>query len=296
MPVILLYMFAYSIASYALQFHNSPPSSELLKNIFFPGYFIIGGENYKLEGILDVSANTCSQNFTSLADFSTDQVCPEPKGTQVSIALYVVYLLFMYILVQNLLIAIFSDVYEAIDKESDKVWKYERYSLSYEYFHKPPLPPPFVLIYYVFYLGKLLLKLVRPEVDNKFYSPGFYYTPRNSDERNRFVKLEFIHSNQLLLDLNMADKSSVKSRIDVNADRMDQVYRKFDGINETRQDILKKLKSIDEKFKIIMKCLDSGKTDILEDVGTDKKKKSLKKQTASTSSINTPEEPCQQSI
>jgi len=261
MPIILLYMFTYSIVSHALQFHNSVPSIELLKDIFFPGYFILGGEHYKLADMRDATSNQCYQNYTSLADFSTDQTCPEPNGAQVSLALYVFYLLFMLILIQNLLIAIFSDIYEAIDKESDKVWKYQRYSLSYEYFHKPFAPSPLVLFYYIFYLLKALAKLaghVCPSFDNKFYAPGFYYEPKNSDERKDFVKLELYHSNVLLLNLKVAEQNMAESKIARNAELMDHVYRTFNGIREARDDILNQLSQIDFKFKLILKSLDRG--------------------------------------
>ena len=107
LPVILLFMFAYGISSHALQFHNSPMSISLLKDIFFPGYFIIGGEHMSLENMLGVDENVCYNNFTSIIEFSQNQNCPEPHGTKISLALYVLYLLFLFILLQNLLIAIF---------------------------------------------------------------------------------------------------------------------------------------------------------------------------------------------
>lgn len=107
MPLILITMFAYGISTYALMYHNSPPSWSLLKKVFFPGYFIIGGEHYDLDGIMGAADNVCFQNFTTIIEFTENQDCREPHGSQVSLVLYVIYLLFMFILLQNLLIAIF---------------------------------------------------------------------------------------------------------------------------------------------------------------------------------------------
>lgn len=43
-----------------------------------------------------------------------------------------------------------------IEEESDKIWKFQRYNLVFEYFHKPIFPAPFVVIFYL----KLLVKLI----------------------------------------------------------------------------------------------------------------------------------------
>ncbi len=54
----------------------------------------------------------------------------------------------------------YSKTYSSIEAASDKIWKFERYKLVYEYFHKPILPPPLVLFYYVYLLFKWLARLV----------------------------------------------------------------------------------------------------------------------------------------
>ena len=41
-----------------------------------------------------------------------------------------------------------SNTYSAIEAQSTKIWKMQRYDLVYEFFHRPFFPPPFVLINY----------------------------------------------------------------------------------------------------------------------------------------------------
>lgn len=55
---------------------------------------------------------------------------------------------------------IFSNTYNEIEKESDQIWKFQRYNLTYEYFYKPILVPPFILLYYIMYLLILLVGAV----------------------------------------------------------------------------------------------------------------------------------------
>ena len=112
------------------------------------------------------------------------------------------------------IIKLFSDVYETVDKQADKIWKYQRYLLAYEYFHKPIFVPPFVLIQHFGYLVKFFIKLgqklccknFKPSGNVfkqiffsfvRFYDPGFYYNPDDAEE-NRFIKLETYLNNPII--------------------------------------------------------------------------------------------------
>ena len=113
----------------------------------------------------------------------------------------------MNILLQNILIALVkyfrniiclfklffefysSKTYDKIQNESEPIWKYSRYSLIYEYFHKSLIPPPFVLFDYGIIIIKMflgsILKLLNYETISKncflnfiqklsrIYYPGF---------------------------------------------------------------------------------------------------------------------------
>jgi hypothetical protein len=107
-PLIVISMFAFGVSTYALQYHNNIPSYSLLKAVFFPGYFVFAGEFYTLHDMREAPDSSCFQNFTSIMDFTENRDCIEPVGSQVGIAIYVIYLLYMYFLIVNLLIAIFG--------------------------------------------------------------------------------------------------------------------------------------------------------------------------------------------
>ena len=59
-------MFAFGVSTQALMYENQTLNSDLLKNVFFPAYFIIGGEYYTREVIM--SGNFC-YNSTNLIKF-----------------------------------------------------------------------------------------------------------------------------------------------------------------------------------------------------------------------------------
>ncbi len=147
--------------------------------------------------------------------------CPELVGAQVTLILYIFYLIFLNILLTNLLTAIFrfelissnlfflyifiikiieffvsSKTYSTIQQESDSIWKYQRYSLIYEYFHKLALPPPLVVLTFVTYLmswlarflKKFFLKKLMPS-ENLFNKIFFYFY---QDYTSGFSELKYL--------------------------------------------------------------------------------------------------------
>ncbi|KAK7074536.1 hypothetical protein SK128_025620 [Halocaridina rubra] len=68
------------------------------------------------------------------------------------------YLIIGNIMLLNLLIAIFTYVFDEVQENSMEIWKFEMYRLIREYDLKPGLVPPFVVIEYIWRLGKNIWK------------------------------------------------------------------------------------------------------------------------------------------
>ena len=47
---------------------------------------------------------------------------------------------------------------QTVQSQSHKIWRYQRYVIVQEYYEKPPLPPPFNNIYYIYALIYKLIK------------------------------------------------------------------------------------------------------------------------------------------
>ncbi len=65
-----------------------------------------------------------------------------------------IYLLFTAILLLNMLIAVFTSVFEEVQSMSVSVWKWEMYRLVQEFDRQPTLPAPLVIIENLFRLFK----------------------------------------------------------------------------------------------------------------------------------------------
>ena len=113
-----MFMFAFGVSTQSLMFGNQKLDDQLLRQIFFPAFFIIGGEYYT-RGILYASTEYPSYTLSGTpqycaTDGSTPGIpgyyneCPDQLGAKFSLFLYVVYMIFLNILLVNLVIAIFK--------------------------------------------------------------------------------------------------------------------------------------------------------------------------------------------
>ena len=158
--IVLVFIFAYGVSTQSLMYHNQQLNIDLFKNIFFGAYFVIGGEYFEREKLMEVDQCVPQNQDYTLTDQYSQEDCPEPYGAKVSLGLLVGYLMLLNILLVNLLIAIFSNTYSEIESEADKIWMLQRYSLVREYFYRPFLATPFTIFYYVFELIYLTLSFL----------------------------------------------------------------------------------------------------------------------------------------
>ena len=50
--IVLVFIFAYGVSTQSLMYHNQKLELALLKNIFFPAYFMLGGDYYEREKLM----------------------------------------------------------------------------------------------------------------------------------------------------------------------------------------------------------------------------------------------------
>lgn len=80
-----------------------------------------------------------------------------------------IYLLIANILLINLLIAVFNNIFMEVNAISHQVWMFQRFTVVMEYEQKPILPPPFILICHLYLLFKYFkrkMKGIRETYDN----------------------------------------------------------------------------------------------------------------------------------
>ncbi|XP_070540267.1 transient receptor potential cation channel subfamily M member-like 2 [Ptychodera flava] len=158
--LLLVFMIAYGVSAQALLY---PGRRRLywgiIRDIVYMPYFQIYGELFLEE--LDPIYGSGDDPICDASNIDPTQSCS--GGHPVVPFLLAIYLIVGNVLLLNLLIAIFSYVFEEVQTNSLQVWKYEVYDLVMEFEDRPPLAPPLIILSHIF----LILRWVYHKVKNK---------------------------------------------------------------------------------------------------------------------------------
>ena len=136
MLLLLIFILAYGTASQALihpeQEFQLDRIPEILNGILYLPYWQMYGE-ISLDQIATPNRTVCYE-----PDFCEDL----NFYNHVTPLFLAVYLILANVMLLNLLIAIFTSVFEEVNENSKEVWKWEMFRLVEEYDQKPGLAPP----------------------------------------------------------------------------------------------------------------------------------------------------------
>uniref|UniRef100_A0A3P8VW11 non-specific serine/threonine protein kinase n=1 Tax=Cynoglossus semilaevis TaxID=244447 RepID=A0A3P8VW11_CYNSE len=167
MAIVLL---SYGVPRKAILYPHEEPSWTLAKDVVFQPYWMMYGEVYAYE--IDVCANTTENNVKELCT----------AGVWLTPLLQAVYLFVQYILMVNLLIAFFNNVYMQVKSISNLVWKYQRYHFIMAYDEKPFLPPPFIFLFHIY----SLFCMCRKSKKENTYGPKLFLTEEDQKKLHDF--------------------------------------------------------------------------------------------------------------
>uniref|UniRef100_A0A8C3G7D2 non-specific serine/threonine protein kinase n=1 Tax=Cyclopterus lumpus TaxID=8103 RepID=A0A8C3G7D2_CYCLU len=167
MAIVLL---SYGVPRKAILYPHEEPSWTLAKDVVFQPYWMMYGEVYAYE--IDVCANNTEASVRSLC----------AAGVWLTPLLQAVYLFVQYILMVNLLIAFFNNVYLQVKSISNLVWKYQRYHFIMAYHEKPVLPPPFILLCHIY----SLFCTCRKRKKEHTYGPKLFLTEEDQKKLHDF--------------------------------------------------------------------------------------------------------------
>ncbi|CAL9701976.1 unnamed protein product [Knipowitschia caucasica] len=168
--IMVIVLLSYGVPRKAILYPHEEPSWTLAKDVVFQPYWMMYGEVYAYE--IDVCANN--------SDSSVKDLCA--AGVWLTPLLQAVYLFVQYILMVNLLIAFFNNVYIQVKSISNLVWKYQRYHFIMAYHEKPVLPPPFILLCHIY----SLFCMCRKRKKENTYGPKLFLTEEDQKKLHDF--------------------------------------------------------------------------------------------------------------
>ncbi|CAF4285885.1 unnamed protein product [Rotaria sp. Silwood2] len=162
--IILIAMIAYGVTSRSMYNYNADNNTDdlefdgrsVFRHIVYPTYYLMYGSTDNELTALDRIVLFYFDDKFYIDLFFCLIENPDLSTSIATQVLLAFHMLFVNILLINLLIAMFSYTFQTVQDQTDLVWRYERYSLIREYFDRPPLFPPFIIITHSIELIKFL--------------------------------------------------------------------------------------------------------------------------------------------
>lgn len=219
--ILIVFILAYGVASHALRFPNAPVSWRLLKDVVYLPYWQMYGELFleNVEGNVD--------NCNSTAGSSN----PCPRKSWLAIILFAVYMIITNVLLLNLLIAMFSYTFEKVQENSEKVWRYYRYNLIYEYFDRPTLAPPLIFFSHIWRIFKYCKRKFR---NAKPINHDFRKS-LSREENNKMAAFERACMENFLLLSNKLNREQIHAKVTTAGEKIEKVIEELEQIKESVQ-------------------------------------------------------------
>ncbi|XP_059570623.1 transient receptor potential cation channel subfamily M member 7 isoform X2 [Alligator mississippiensis] len=227
--IMALVLLSFGVPRKAILYPNEAPSWTLAKDIVFHPYWMIFGEVYAYE--IDVCANKSE----------VDHLCG--PGTWLTPFLQAVYLFVQYIIMVNLLIAFFNNVYLQVKAISNIVWKYQRYHFIMAYHEKPVLPPPLIILSHMASLFCCICK--RRKKDKTSNGPKLFLTEEDQKKLHDFE--------ELCVEMYFNEKddkfhSGSEERIRVTFERVEHMCIQIKEVGDRVNYIKRSLQSLDSQI------------------------------------------------
>ncbi|XP_030045452.1 transient receptor potential cation channel subfamily M member 7 isoform X2 [Microcaecilia unicolor] len=225
MAVVLI---SFGVPRKAILYPHEEPSWSLAADIVFRPYWMIYGEMFAYE--INVCAN--------------DSVVPDlcGPGTWLTPFLQAVYVFVEYIIMVNLLIAFFNNVYRKGMRISNILWKYQRYHFIMAHHEKPVLPPPLIILNY---LNSLICFTCKRRKNATSHGPKLFLIEVDQKKLHEFEEqcIEiYFHEKQHKFN------SKTEVRIQVTAERVEQMCIQIKEVGDRVNSIKHSLNSLDSQI------------------------------------------------
>nr|XP_043066635.1 transient receptor potential cation channel trpm isoform X6 [Drosophila bipectinata] len=227
--------------------YNEPSNlaSGNLTNVTFQPYFMLYGEVFA--GDIDPP---CGENPSQPSCVTGHWVTPITMS---------MYLLIANILLINLLIAVFNNIFNEVNSVSHQVWMFQRFTVVMEYQQKPVLPPPFIFLCHFYSLLKYCVRKAKGlEVQRDNGLKLFL----EKDDLERLYDFEeecvegFFHEQEIILNQSTDERvKNTTERVETMAQKIEDINQKENIQTATVQNIEFRLRKMEESSEQILSHL-----------------------------------------
>lgn len=213
--LLLVVLMSFGVCRQAIHYPNSEPSWRIARDVFIEPYFMLYGEVYA-----DKIDPNCEEN-------DEDPTC-KVTGRWITPAVMSIYLLIANILLINLLIAVFNNIFIEVNAVAHQVWMFQRFTVVMEYEQKPILPPPLITVCHIWLIYKYFKR--KFEGKEESYDNGLKLF-LEKDEMERLYDFEEDCVDGYFAERDYKLQQCNEERIRVTTEKVENISQKVEDIN-----------------------------------------------------------------
>ncbi|XP_045452338.1 transient receptor potential cation channel trpm [Melitaea cinxia] len=230
--LLLVVLMSFGVARQAILYPDKEASWYLIRGVFFQPYFMLYGEVF-------------ASDIDPECGFGIgDHKCV--TGRWITPIAMTVYLLVANILLINLLIAVFNNIFNEVNEVSHQVWMFQRFTVVMEYEQKPVLPPPLIIFCHIYAIGKWISRQIahkRLQYDNGLK----LFLEKEDMERLYDFEEECVEG--YFREQEVKCSNSMEERVKNTTDRVEHITTKMEDINQKANLEIQSIQSVEFRLR-----------------------------------------------
>ncbi|XP_075981587.1 transient receptor potential cation channel, subfamily M isoform X3 [Anticarsia gemmatalis] len=230
--LLLVVLMSFGVARQAILYPEQEASWYLIREVFFQPYFMLYGEVFA--GDIDP---VCGMD-------NLDHKCV--TGRWITPIAMTIYLLVANILLINLLIAVFNNIFNEVNEVSHQVWMFQRFTVVMEYEQKPVLPPPIIIFCHIYATCKWVTRNVSHK---RFQYDNGLKLFLEKEDMERLYDFEEECVEGYFREQEVKLSNSIEERVRNTTDRVEHITTKMEDLNQKANCQIQSMQSVEFRLR-----------------------------------------------
>ncbi|KAG6456153.1 hypothetical protein O3G_MSEX009591 [Manduca sexta] len=230
--LLLVVLMSFGVARQAILYPEQEASWYLIRDVFYQPYFMLYGEVFASD---------------------IDPECGKEPGAKKCVTgrwitpiAMTVYLLVANILLINLLIAVFNNIFNEVNEVSHQVWMFQRFTVVMEYEQKPVLPPPLIIFCHIYAVGKWVTRNVSHK---RFQYDNGLKLFLEKEDMERLYDFEEECVEGYFREQEVKLSNSIEERVRNTTDRVEHITTKMEDLNQKANCQIQSVQSVEFRLR-----------------------------------------------
>ncbi|XP_028167972.1 transient receptor potential cation channel trpm-like isoform X8 [Ostrinia furnacalis] len=230
--LLLVVLMSFGVARQAILYPDKEASWYLIREVFFQPYFMLYGEVFAPDIDPDCGLEV------------NDHKCV--TGRWITPIAMTIYLLVANILLINLLIAVFNNIFNEVNEVSHQVWMFQRFTVVMEYEQKPVLPPPIIIFCHIYATCKWVTRNVSHK---RFQYDNGLKLFLEKEDMERLYDFEEECVEGYFREQEVKLSNSIEERVRNTTDRVEHITTKMEDLNQKANCQIQSMQSVEFRLR-----------------------------------------------